>query len=201
MLRTQRPWTAEESLCGQTLFADWDGVASMIFSLRTYLFEHGTVPIWNFMLCGGQPELSVPFSWAYAWPSLIGYALPPIHAILAVWFVMSLAGFLAMRALLMRWSGVARGATAGACVYVLSGYFASHFNAGHVTFAFFHFVPILMLLFEVGFARMLAGGKVLGPSEGFWASGAGLAVSVVFFVALARSTPGGGGTRSQTRAM
>ncbi len=77
----QRPWTAEESLCDQTLFANWDGVASMIFSLRTYLIEHGTVPTWNFMFCGGHPELSVPFSWAYAWLSLFGYVLPPILAV------------------------------------------------------------------------------------------------------------------------
>ncbi len=63
----------------QTLFADWDSVASMIFSLRSYFIEHGTVPTWNFMFCGGHPELSVPFSWAYAWPSLFGYVLPPIQ--------------------------------------------------------------------------------------------------------------------------
>ncbi len=150
-----RPWQAEESLADLTLYGDWDSVASMILSLRIHWFEYGTIPTWNFMFCGGRPELSVPYSWAYTWPSVFAYALTPNYAILAVWTAMTVVGLLATRALLLRWTGSSIGAWVGACLFVFSGYFAARFNAGHVTFAFFHLVPVLMLLFELGFARAL----------------------------------------------
>ncbi len=158
-----RAWSSPEPINDLTLFADWDGVVSMIFALREYAFVHGTVPTWNFMLCGGQPELAVPFSWAFTWPSLFAYALPPVHAILAVWIVLTVVGFVATRALLLRWTDSAPGSAVGACLYVLSGYFASHFNAGHVTFAFYHLVPPLMLAFEVAHARLLRGEAAATP--------------------------------------
>ncbi len=59
-------WTAEQSLSELTPFADWDPVAAMIASLRIHLFEFGTIPTWNYMFCGGRPELAQPFSWAYS---------------------------------------------------------------------------------------------------------------------------------------
>ena len=70
-------------------WVDWDAVTSMILSLRIHLFEYGTIPTWNFMFCGGRPELSVPFSWAGTWPSLFAYALPPLYAVFAVWLCLS----------------------------------------------------------------------------------------------------------------
>jgi hypothetical protein len=162
---TARSWaTTEASLSDLTPFADWDPVISTILSLRTYLFEHGAIPTWNYMLCGGRPELSVPFSWAYTWPSLFGYSLPPVHAVIAVWIVMTAVGFFSLRGLLRRWGADSLGANTGACLYAFSGCFAARFEAGHISVAFFHLVPLLMLLFEIGFARALAGQPMFGAA-------------------------------------
>lgn len=158
-----RLWEAER-LTDVVPFADWDSVASMIASLRVHLFEHSTVPVWNFMLCGGRPELAIPFSWSWTWPSLFAYALEPVPAILAVWAAMTVLGFAATTALLRSWTGSTSGALVGAAVYALSGCFAARFNAGHVSFAFYHLVPLLMLLFEAGLHRARAGDRSLGVS-------------------------------------
>jgi hypothetical protein len=72
-----RAWTAREDLGELTLWYDWDPVAAMIASLRIYLFEHGAIPAWNFLICAGRPELGEPYSWGFTWPSLFAYALPP----------------------------------------------------------------------------------------------------------------------------
>ena len=117
-----RPWTAEEGLSELTLGFDWDSTASMIAMLRVHLYEYGTVPTWNFGFCGGRPELAAPISWAYTWPSLIAYALPPNHAVLALWLLMTAVGFLATRAILLRWTRNGTAAVSGACVYAFSGY-------------------------------------------------------------------------------
>ncbi|MCZ6571243.1 MAG: hypothetical protein O7B23_13890, partial [Deltaproteobacteria bacterium] len=132
-------------------------MASMIASLRVHLFELQTRPVWNFMFCGGRPELAVPFSWAYTWPSLFGYAFAPVHAIIAAWIALSLVGLLAAKSLFESWSGSRSAAWVGAILYVAGGSFSARFNAGHVTFAFHHLVPLLMLLFERGFARRVEG--------------------------------------------
>jgi hypothetical protein len=129
----------------------------MIASLRIHLFEHGTIPVWNFQFCGGRPELALPWSWAWTWPSLFAYVLPPNQAILAVWAVLTLLGVASCAALLRRWTGSWLAGATGACVYAFCGYFAVTFVAGHVTFAFFHLVPLLMLLFERGLEARLGG--------------------------------------------
>lgn len=172
-----RPWQAEESLSELTLHLDWDNVTSMILSLRVYLFEHGTIPTWNFMFCGGRPELAVPFSWAYTWPSAFGYLLPPNHALLALWLLLTGVGFFATRALLVRWSGSAWGATLGACTFALCGCFAMRFNAGHVSFAFFHLVPLMLYVFETGFDAAREGRPLIRSSLG------ALLVSFLFMTA------------------
>ena len=159
-----RPWTAEESLSELTLNFDWDSTANMIAMLRVYLYEHGTIPTWNFGFCGGRPELASPISWAYTWPSIIGYALPPNHALISLWLLMTAVGFLATRAILLRWTRSGTAAVSGACVYAFSGYFAARFNVGHVSFAFFHLVPVLVLLFEVAFERYQRGESMLSTS-------------------------------------
>ncbi len=152
-----RVWTLPEPLAALTLPFDWDSVASMIASLRYYAFEHGAIPVWNFTFCGGRPELAVPFSWAWTWPSLLAYALPPNQAILAAWALLTAVGALATRALLLRWTGDSAAAALGALLYAGSGYFGAHFNVGHASFAFFHLVPLSMALFEAGLARRLRG--------------------------------------------
>jgi len=172
-----RPWSAQEPLSQLTLHADWDSVASMVESLRIHAFQWGTVPTWNFMFCGGRPELAVPFSWAWTWPSLFAYLLSPLPALLAVWALMTGVGLFAVGALLLRWTGSPLGAGVGAAVYVFSGYFAAHFNAGHPTFAFYHLVPAAMLCFEWGYAGALAGRRTVG------ASAAGAVVAFLFFTA------------------
>lgn len=163
MRATKAGWGAEESLADLTFYVDWDPVASMILSLRIHLYEYATIPSWNYMLCHGRPELSVPYSWAWTWPSLFAYTFPPVFAILAVWIVMTLVGFLSTRALLLRWTGSQVGALLGACVYVLSGHFAARFNAGHLTFAFYHWIPLLIFLFDVACDRARGGGAMLWP--------------------------------------
>jgi hypothetical protein len=142
-------WTADEPIRDLALHADWDSVTSMVEALRIYWFDYGTIPSWNFLFCGGRPELSVPFSWAYTWPSLFAYVFESNHAIIAVWLGMTLVGFFAMQSLLLRWTGGGLGAGVGAGIYVLSGVFVMALNHGHVPWAFFHFVPLLMLLFEM----------------------------------------------------
>ena len=47
-------------------------------------------------------------------------------------------------------------------MYAFSGLFAARFNAGHVTFAFFHLIPVVMYAFDVGFERALAGKRITG---------------------------------------
>jgi hypothetical protein len=150
-------WETAPCFEGVTPHADWDSVASMILALRLHAFEHGTIPVWNYMLCGGRPELAIPFSWAWTWPSVFAYLLPPLAAIVAVWIGLSAVGFAATRALLLRWTGSRSGALTGAGLYVLSGYFATRFNAGHVSFAFYHLVPLLMLAFERSLEREARG--------------------------------------------
>jgi hypothetical protein len=152
-----RVWTLGEPLSELSLPFDWDSVASMIGSLRVYALEHGSIPVWNFTFCGGRPELAVPFSWAWTWPSLFAYLLPPNPAILAVWALLTAAGALATRALLLRWTGDSGAAALGALLYAGSGYFGAHFNVGHASFAFLHLVPVAMALFEAGLARRLRG--------------------------------------------
>ena len=156
MVEGARVWTADEPLSDLTMFGDWDYMASMVSSLRIHLFEHGTIPTWNFLLCGGRPELAIPSSWAWAWPSLFAYTLPPNAALLTLWLSMTAIGILAMRSLLLRWVGTPLAANTGACLYALNGYFGRAFFAGHVSWAFFHLVPVLMLLYERAFDGEIA---------------------------------------------
>jgi hypothetical protein len=65
---------------------------------------------------------------------------------------------------LLRWTGSSVSASIGAAYYALSGLFAARFNAGHVTFAFFHLLPVVMLAFEVLFAERLAGRAAIGKA-------------------------------------
>jgi hypothetical protein len=120
----------------------------MIEALRIYMYDYGTIPTWNFFFCGGRPELSIPFSWAYTWTSLFAYAFEPNHAMIAVWLCMRAVGFFAMRSLLLHWTCSELGSGVGAAIYVSSGIFGTAFNLGHVPWAFYHFIPLLMLLFE-----------------------------------------------------
>ena len=159
-----RAWDQDLPLSEVTFWVDWDSTTQMILSLRQQLFEHGSVPVWNFTRCGGQPELAVTYSWAYTWPSVFAYALPPIYAALLLWAGLALVGFFSTRALLHRWSGDAWAATLGALVYALCGLHATRFNAGHMPFAFLHLVPLLMLLFEISFARTLSGERSFGSA-------------------------------------
>ena len=129
------------------LYRDWDYFTSMAESLRLYLFRFHTVPTWNYMLCGGKPELANPQSWAFTWPSLFVYLLPPNAAMISLWIVMTMIGWGSMLLLLRRLGADRLGAVTGATLYAFNGYFAAHFGQGHVTFAFFHLVPLMMLLY------------------------------------------------------
>jgi len=159
---TEPLWEQEAPLRELALHADWDSTASMIASLRIHLFEHGTIPTWNFLFCGGRPELSIPFSWAYTWPGAFAYLFEPNPAIVAVWMTMTLVGFTSAALLFHRWTGERFGALVGAGLYVCAGVFATAFYRGHVTWAFYHLIPALMLLFEVCWKRELSGARRVG---------------------------------------
>lgn len=139
------------------LFFDWDYFAGNFASLREYLFEHGTIPLANFYLCGGKPELGNPQSYAYTWPSLFAYLFRPNVAILALCVFLMACGAVFTWRLLFRWSASRIGATAGTSVYLLSGYCLSHFRVGHVTFSFCHLVPWLISLYDEAFEASLRG--------------------------------------------
>ena len=170
----QRVWESPERLSDLAIWADWDLFGGMIESLRLHLFQHGTIPIWNFTVCGGHPELADPQSWARLWPSAFGYLLPTNYALFAIWIAMTLVGFAALYRLLAGWTHSRLGAAVGAAVFVFSGCFAARFNAGHVSYVFFHIVPVLMLWFERALARSLAGAAPLRDAA------AGVLVSFLF---------------------
>lgn len=163
MIKRKPAWDYEEPLTDLTPYVDWDPVMSMIRSLKLYLVEWGTVPTWNFMFCHGRPELAVPGSWAWTWPSVFGYMLAPVQAIFAVWLLMTAIGFFSTRALLLRWTENALAAGIGATVYAFSGYYANRFNAGHITFAFYHWIPLLIYLFEIAFDQGIRSRPNLRP--------------------------------------
>jgi hypothetical protein len=71
-------------------------------------------------------------------------------------------GVVSLAALLYHWTGSRFAAATGSCIYAFAGYFAVVFVAGHVTFAFFHLVPLLMLLSERSFAAARSGRRQLG---------------------------------------
>ncbi len=124
---------------------DWDYAVSHGRVLRQLLFEHGTVPVWNFIFCGGGPELANPQSFAWTPFSLPLYLVHPVYFFLGLWLAMSALGFWALQRLL-RDHGIGRlSAAVGAGIFVFSGYFISHFRVGHWGFAFFHLIPALML--------------------------------------------------------
>ncbi len=170
-LPVENAWRCSEPLAAAQGVGDWDYFGSMAATLRLHLWEHGTVPTWNFQLCGGRPELANPQSWAGAWPSLFAYALPPLPALLAAWVLMAVVGFWALRRLLRGWLGPGPAPTVGALLYVASGQFATKFQGGQASFAFLFLVPVLLLWFdrcyrpervEAAGWKMLALGVLLG---------------------------------------
>ena len=149
----------KEPLSDLTLWRDWDYVTSMIASLRRYLFDYQTVPEWNFLLCGGKPELANPNSWVLSWPSLFAYLLSPNWAVIAFTLVLvtlGVWGYFRLFRLLTQdlseeqssWSARV-GASAASIIAVFNGYFASHFNQGHINFSTFHLMPWMMSIFWI----------------------------------------------------
>lgn len=181
-----RAWTADAPLSELTLMSDWGSVSGMIESLRLNLFEYHTIPLWNFTMCMGRPELATPFSWAYTPTSLVAYLLPGNLAILAVWVALTALGIGVTRSLLLRYTGSGSGATVGACLFAFNAFFVVRFMVGHVTFAFLHLVPLLLLCFETSYAKALAGERLLGWSllsalSAFLFFSAGLPHGVYYF--------------------
>ncbi len=125
---------------------DWDHMISPARVLRQYLFEHGTIPFWNFYLCGGQFELQNPQSFTFTWPSLLYYLIHPAAAIMVLWALLTAAGTLAMARLLELAGSRSWIAWSCAVAFTFSGYFGAHFNQGHATFSFFHLVLLLCWL-------------------------------------------------------
>jgi hypothetical protein len=141
-------WTLEEPLTRVSFFRDWDYCTSAFGALRYYWLSHGTIPHWNLAMCGGKPELANPASLALTWPSLFAYVLPPIWALLALASLLTVVGLVGMWLLLRRFGATPAASTVGALLYGINGYYASHFNQGHITFVLFHLVPVMILLFD-----------------------------------------------------
>lgn len=141
-------WALEEPLTRVSFFRDWDYSTSAFGALRYYWLSHGTVPHWNLAMCGGKPELANPVSLAFTWPSLFAYVLPPIWALLALSALLTVVGLVGMWLLLRRFGATPAAATVGALLYGINGYYASHFNQGHIQFVLFHLVPVMILLFD-----------------------------------------------------
>lgn len=138
-------WDPGVSWSEVSLPSDWDYFVSHASSLRSHLYDRGEIPLWNTDFCGGTPELGNPLSWAFGWPSLFVYALPPVPALLALWACLTALGAACLHAWLRR-NGVSRLSSAtGAAIYAFGGYFAGRFNQGLTTFAFLHIVPALIL--------------------------------------------------------
>lgn len=155
----QNVWTINESWDQLTWSWDWDFFISSARSLRIYLYEHGTVPLWNLFICGGQLELVNPQSFAFTWPSIFLYALPPAPAIISLWLVLSLVGTWSTAGLL-RLSGVSPAISwIFSTAFAFSGFFAAHFNQGHATFAFFHLIMLLAYCAARDLTPQLAAGS------------------------------------------
>lgn len=149
-------------------------------ALRHYLFEYGTIPFWNLFLCGGQPELQNPQSFAFTWASLFFYLLPPAPAIMGLWIVMSFVGALSV-AKLLQIAGVRSWISWAASVsYVFCGFYGAHFNQGHATFAFFHLIPLMMWLITRHWSRLDDG---VGESESGWVISSVVLSAFLFFSA------------------
>lgn len=144
----KRLWDFQEPLSQLNLYRDWDYVASMLMGLRVYFYEHGTIPTWNFLLCGGKPEIANPQSWSYSWLSPLAYLLTPNYALFLLWAVMTAVGFYCCRWLLLRWTYSTWGANIGAFLFAFNGFFTTRFNQGHITFAFYHMVLAIIVVFE-----------------------------------------------------
>lgn len=127
--------------------------------LQKYLFDHGTVPFWNLYLCGGQFELQNPQSYAFTWPSLFYYLMPPAAAIMVMWALLTAVGTWST-AKLLEMAG-ARPWIAWTCAtaFSFSGYFGAHFNQGHATFCFFHLVPLLCWVMTKEWQQQISTGR------------------------------------------
>lgn len=168
------------------LFFDWDYHAGNFASLRAYLFEHHTIPLVNFYLCGGKPELANPQSYAFTWPSLFAYLFRPNVAVLTLALFMMACGAAFTGLLLYRWTRSVTAAATGACVYTFNGYFLSHFRVGHLTFSFCHLVPLLILLYDVTLEARIAGRPWRKPAAGLALASfafftAGLPIAFLYF--------------------
>ncbi len=140
-------FSLNEPLSELNVWRDWDYFTSHFESLRMYLAD-GILPRWNFHFCAGTPELANPQSYAFAWPSVFAYALPPIWAVLFLMISMTVVGWLSFYHLMRLFEVRKRPAVLAASVWALSGYFASHFNQGHMSFFFMHFIPLLIWMAE-----------------------------------------------------
>jgi hypothetical protein len=148
MEHTKPIFELSSPLSEQVWYRDWDHAVSLIESLKIYLFDHGTIPVWNMHFCGGRPELSLPHGLSFLWHAPFVYGLPSYVALFAIWIVMTLIGGGAFYLLLKRWTGDSFGAAAGAILYCASGYYASHYNQGHIWWASHHFFTVFLLFFD-----------------------------------------------------
>ncbi|MEW5848676.1 MAG: hypothetical protein AB2A00_07665 [Myxococcota bacterium] len=174
---TQSIWLQDTPLSEMGLFQDWDYFASMVEFVRMMVVQHGVMPQWDFLICVGKPEMGNLQSWTWGWPLVLGLLFPPNWALMVLWLLLTTVGLCSAFALFRRWFHDVTAALTGTLLYALSGYFATHFHVGHVSFSFFHLVPLMMLC-----AEHLAEAELQGRAAPRWFWGA-VVTSFAFFSA------------------
>lgn len=139
-------WNQSDPIDTLTLNSDWDYMISSLRSLQIHWSQFKVVPVWNFMFCGGRPELANPQSFAFTWYSPLLYPFQPFAAFLILWALLSAVGGTAIFLLARQFGSSKIGAALTASCWCFNGYFASHFTTGHMMFAFMHLVPLVLLL-------------------------------------------------------
>lgn len=133
-------------------------------------FREGRLPIWDPHVMAGFPMLAEPQSAVFYPPTWLCVILPAaVFWTLSVWMHLMLAGLFAQR-----WMERGLGlnvwpATAGALVYMMSGYLAGHIFAGHVNYVWaYPWIPAVLWRLERHLAAptlkrgiLLAGGLAL----------------------------------------
>ena len=141
-------WRLPESLNEQTWAGDWDYYVSAAYSLQKYWQEFSVVPLWNFHFCGGRPELSLPHGLGYSWYSPLLYLMEPLHGLLSVWLILTLVGLTFFYKWIRTYNISPAPSVIGSILFVFNGYQAAHFNQGHLSFAFFNLIPVILFAFE-----------------------------------------------------
>jgi len=117
--------------------ADWDLFYSHAWLAVHGLLERGAPARWTIQLAGGAPLAGDPNALTHTPLLLIPLLFGPIVGIKLLVVVSLALGLVGVQRLGERWIGDPLGASVFAFVFVFSGCFAIHLQAGHLPWAFF----------------------------------------------------------------